>query len=190
MNASPIRSTSRTRARQIAFVVAGSALLALGAQISIPMPLGMPPITGQTFALPLVVALLGARGGALAAVLYLAEGAAGLPVFSPHGLPGIARFFGPSAGYLLAFPLAAYVTGMLFDRGLWSSYAGRLVAIALGSFVVFFGGAAWLAHIVGGFSKALAVGVAPYLIGDAIKTIVAAAAAPWVRSSGEGTPRL
>jgi biotin transport system substrate-specific component len=189
MNASPVLSTTRTRALQIAFVAAGSVLLALGAQISIPLPLGMPPITGQTFALALVVALLGARGGALAAVLYLAEGALGLPVFSPHGAPGIARFFGPSAGYLLAFPIAAYVTGLLYDRGLWSSYGGRLLAIVLGSAVVFAGGAAWLAHFVG-VSKALAVGVAPYLIGDAVKSLVAAGAAPFVRASGEKVPRL
>lgn len=190
MNASPPLSAARSRARQIAFVVAGSALLALGAQVSIPMPLGMPPVTGQTFALALVVALLGARGALLAAILYLAEGAIGLPVFSPHGAPGIARFFGPTAGYLLAFPLAAYVTGTLFDRGLWSSYTGRLVAIVLGSAVVFLGGAAWLAHFVGGFGKALVVGVAPYLLGDAVKTIVAAGVAPWVRSAGDPSVRL
>lgn len=189
MNASPIASNQRTRVQQLAFVAAGSALLALGAQVSIPMPMGMPPITGQTFALALVVALLGARGGALAAVLYLAEGALGLPVFSPHGAPGIARFFGPTAGYLVAFPVAAYVTGLLYDRGLWSSYAGRLLAIVVGSAVVFAGGAAWLAHFVG-FSKALAVGVAPYLIGDALKSLAAAGLAPFVRASGEKVPRL
>jgi biotin transport system substrate-specific component len=190
MNASPIASTQRTRTLQAAFVVAGSALLALGAQVSVPLPLGMPPITGQTFALALVVALLGARGAALASVLYLAEGALGLPVFSPHGLPGIARFAGPSAGYLLAFPLGAYVTGVLFDRGLWSSFAGRLLAIVIGSAVVFLGGATWLTHFVGSFPKALAVGVAPYLIGDALKSLVAAGAAPFVRGSGERVPRL
>lgn len=190
MNASPIVSTQRTRALQGAFVVAGSALLALGAQVSIPLPLGMPPITGQTFALALIVALLGARGAALAAVLYLAEGALGLPVFSPHGLPGIARFTGPSAGYLIAFPVAAYVTGVLFDRGLWASFTGRLVAIALGTVVVFLGGAAWLAPFVGSFSKALAVGIAPYLIGDAVKTIVAAGLAPYVRAAGAKVPRI
>jgi biotin transporter BioY len=190
MNASPIVSTPRSRALQIAFVVAGSALLALGAQLSIPLPMGMPPITGQTFALALVVALLGTRGAALAAVVYLAEGALGLPVFSPHGLPGLARFIGPSAGYLIAFPIGAYVTGVLFDRGLWSSYTGRLVAIALGTAVVFLGGAAWLAHFVGSFPKALVVGIAPYLIGDALKTIVAAGVAPYVRAAGEKVPRL
>ncbi len=169
-------------------VLAGSALMALGAQISIPLPFSPVPLTGQTFALALVVALLGTRGATAALVLYLAEGASGLPVFS-HGAAGIASFFGPTGGYLIAFPIAAYVTGRLFDAGLWHTYFGRLIAVFLGSLVVFAGGAAWLGASIG-YSLAFATGVAPFIVGDVLKTVLAAAAAPWVRSSGEGVPHL
>ncbi len=154
--------------------------------MSIPVPFSPVPITGQTLGLALVVALLGTRGGTLAAIAYLAEGAAGLPVFAPTGhflYPGLAVFISPSGGYLLAFPLAAFVTGWLFDRGLWNSYAGRALAVLLGSLVVFAGGAAWLSHLVGP-GAAFTLGVAPFIIGDVLKTLVAAAAAPWVRKSG------
>ena len=159
-------------------VIAGSGLMALGAHISISVPWSPVPVTGQTFALALVVALLGTRGAVLALVAYLAEGALGLPVFSPGG--SALSFIGPTGGYLIAFPIAAFVTGWLFDRGLWRSYLGRVVAIAAGTAVVFAGGASWLAHFVG-VGPALAIGVAPFLIGDVLKTLAAAAAAPWVR---------
>jgi biotin transport system substrate-specific component len=170
----------RLRAIQIALVIAGSGLMALGAHVSIPVPWSPVPITGQTFALALVVALLGTRGAVAALIVYLAEGALGLPVLSPHGEPAALRFIGPTGGYLIAFPLAAFVTGWLFDRGLWKSYLGRVVAIAAGTAVVFAGGASWLAHFVG-VGPAFALGVAPFLIGDVLKTLAAAAAAPWVR---------
>src|SRR5271156_1600548 len=125
--ASQVAAAPRTPARSAVFVLAGSALLALGAQMSLPVPFSPVPITGQTLALPLVVALLGTRGATLAALAYLAEGALGLPVFAPAGgfAPGFAAFFGPTGGYLIAFPLAAFVTGWLFDRGLWNGFAGR-----------------------------------------------------------------
>jgi len=172
-------SPARLRAIQAALVITGSALMALGAHVSIPVPWSPVPITGQTFALALVVALLGTRGAVAALLVYLAEGAAGLPVFSPGGS------MLTSGGYLIAFPIAAFVTGWLFDRGLWQSYFGRVVAIAAGTAVVFAGGATWLAHFVG-IGPAFALGIAPFLIGDALKTLAAAAAAPWVRRGNIG----
>ena len=183
--ASRFAAKPRSLARNALFVLAGSALIALGAQISLPVPFSPVPITLQTLALALVVALLGTRGGTLAAVAYLAEGAAGLPVFAPAGrfYPGFAFFFGPTGGYLIAFPIAAFVTGWLFDRGLWHGFAARALAILIGSLAVLAGGAVWLQHFVG-WSNAFALGVAPFLIGDFAKTLVAAAAAPWVRKSG------
>jgi len=172
-------------------VLAGSALLALGAQVALNVPFSPVPVTGQTFALALIVAVLGTRGATFASVAYLAEGAAGLPVFAPGGasLPGFLAFFGPTGGYLVAFPLAAFVMGWLFERGLWNGYLARALAIAAGSIVVLASGAAWLAHITG-WSAALALGVAPFVVGDVVKTLLAAAAAPWVRKCGAGVPRL
>jgi biotin transporter BioY len=141
------------------------------------------PITGQTFALALIVALLGTRGATLAMLLYIAEGFTGLPVFAPLGK------LGPSAGYIFAFPLAAFVTGWLFDRGLYGHYVTRVLAILAGTVVVFIGGSSWLAAIVG-WPAALATGVVPFLAGDAIKTLAAAAAAPYVRGAGKSVPQL
>ena len=177
------------RALQIASIVAGSVLMALSAQVSMNVPFSPVPITGQTFAIPLLVALLGTRGATLSLVLYLAEGVAGLPVFAPSlpVLPGFLKLFGPTGGYLVAFPLAAFVTGTLLERGLWASYAGRVAAVFLGSLVVFAGGAAWLAHYVG-WPLAYATGVVPFIIGDILKTLVAAAVLPWVRNRAFARP--
>ncbi len=98
-------------------IVAANILLVLCAHIVIPLPWTPVPITGQTFGVLLVAVLLGARRGAITLILYLLEGAAGLPVFQPLGLPGLARFAGPTAGYLLSYPVAAFVTGWLVERG-------------------------------------------------------------------------
>jgi len=176
-------SSTRLRAIQAALVIAGSLLMALGAHVAIPVPWSPVPVTGQTFALALVVALLGTRGAVAALIVYLGEGALGLPVFSTGG--SALSFVGPTGGYLIAFPIAAFVTGWLFDRGLWNSYFGRVIAIAAGTAVVFAGGASWLAHFVG-IGPAFALGVAPFLIGDVLKTLAAAAAAPWVRRGNIG----
>lgn len=183
----PIRSATIASRQDltlhVAGIVAGSMLMALGAHVAVLLPWSPVPVTGQTLALPLVVALLGARGATISLVLYLAEGIAGLPVFAPvgGGTLGIASLFGPSAGYLVAFPIAAYAIGRLFDAGLWPTFFGRAAAIALGSAIVLAGGAAWLAHFVG-IERAIALGIAPFLIGDALKTLIAAAIAPWVRA--------
>src|SRR5580658_8396275 len=98
-------------------IVAANILLVLCAHIAIPLPWTPVPITGQTFGVLLVAVLLGARRGALTLGLYLLEGIAGLPVFQPYGLPGAARFVGPTAGFLLAYPIAAFSTGWLVERG-------------------------------------------------------------------------
>ena len=116
------------------------------------------------------------RNLALAAtLLYLFEGAIGLPVFAPvrNGLPAM---IGPTAGYLWTFPVAAYAIGVLLDRGWVATYAGRWAAIFLGTAVVFAGGAA---GSIAGFhltaTQAFAVGVAPFIVGDVLKVSIAAA---------------
>ena len=97
-------------------VVAGSLFVALCAQISLPMPFSPVPVTGQTFAVLLLGASLGARRSAAALAVYLLEGALGLPVFAPGGAPGLARLLGPTGGYLLAFPAASFLAGWILER--------------------------------------------------------------------------
>ncbi|MFZ3331025.1 MAG: biotin transporter BioY [Candidatus Acidiferrales bacterium] len=168
-------------------IAAATILLALCAHIVIPLPWTPIPITGQTLGVLLVGVLLGARRGGLALVLYLLEGAAGLPVFQPLGLVGPARFLGPTAGYLISYPFAAFVTGWMVERG--TQVAGprteqsRLLASALirgsisGEAVIFAGGCAWLALGLGlGWRLALQQGALPFVPGEVIKIVMIIAA--------------
>ncbi|MGD0305767.1 MAG: biotin transporter BioY [Candidatus Acidiferrales bacterium] len=166
-------------------IVAATILLALCAHIVIPLPWTPVPITGQTFGVLLIAVLLGARRGALAVILYLIEGAAGLPVFQPLGAPGVLRFAGPTSGYLMSYPFAAYVTGWMSARA--SSAASHLTAavragllagaLIAGEIVIFFGGCAWLAsglHL--GWRQAVTLGALPFLPGELIKMALILAA--------------
>ena len=161
---------------QVALVVCASLATAVAAQIAI--PLSPVPITGQTFAVLLAGAVLGARRGALAQLLYLAEGAVGLPVFA--GATGGAHVFaGPTAGYLLAFPLAAAVTGALCARGWDRRVPTMFAAMLIGSAVIFACGLAGLARFVP--ARALiGSGLLPFVPGDLLKAALAAIAAPVV----------
>jgi biotin transport system substrate-specific component len=161
-----------------ALVVVGFSLLtALAAQVVVPLPFTPVPLTGQTFAVLLTGALLGPRLGALAMLAYLAEGAAGLPFFR-GGAGGVGHFSGATAGYLLAFPAAAYVTGLLAERGWDRRFRTAAAAMALGSFVILACGWAWLALMFKGGAEAFRLGVAPFLPGDVLKVALAAAALP------------
>ena len=169
------RSASVTRVVAIRFALAlgGSALLAISAHIAVPM---LPvPITMQTLAIPLLVLLLGRNLAVITALLYLLEGAVGLPVFSPlaDALPGL---IGPTAGYIWSYPLAAAITGTLLQNGMNAGYVTRWAAVFAGTVAVFALGVAWL---VMGFhlslAQAFAAGVAPFVAGDLIKTSLAAA---------------
>jgi biotin transport system substrate-specific component len=166
-------------------IVAATILLALCAHIVIPLPWTPVPITGQTFGVLLIAVLLGARRGALAVILYLIEGAAGLPVFQPLGASGVLRFAGPTGGYLMAYPFAAFVTGWMSARA--SSAASHLTAavragllagaLIAGEIVIFFGGCAWLAsglHL--GWRQAVTLGALPFLPGELIKMALILAA--------------
>jgi biotin transport system substrate-specific component len=128
------------------------------------------PFTLQTFGVAFIAVLLGAKRSALVMMLYLAEGAMGLPVFNPYGLPGPLRLLGPTAGYLWAYPLAAFVTGWLVEccagRSLWRLGG----ALAAGQVMIFAGGAAWLALGMGQtWAAAFWGGVAPFVLGDIVK---------------------
>src|SRR5437588_4264592 len=161
--------------RSLALVVAFSLLTALAAQIVIPLPLV--PITGQTFAGLLTGALLGPRLGALAMFAYLIEGASGLPFFAAGGSGVGHLLFSPTSGYLLSYPVAAFVVGLLAGRGWDRRFITAAAAMGLGSLVILLSGWAWLARFTGA-AFAWDHGVAPFLIGDAIKIVLAAAVLP------------
>src|SRR5690606_25434072 len=150
-------------------------LTALGAYATVPVPGSPVPVTLQTLFVSLAGVLLGARLGAVAMTSYVLVGLMGAPVFSGgFGGPGV--LLGPTGGYLLAFPLAAAVTGMLAPRAAATSPGATLrlgAAIFLGTLVVFAGGWAQLSLLVGDPLRAFAVGVAPFLIGDVVKTLLA-----------------
>jgi biotin transport system substrate-specific component len=164
--------------RSLGLVLGFSVLTALAAQIVIPLPWGPVPITGQTFAVLLTGTLLGSRLGAMAMLVYLIEGAAGLPFFAAGG-SGMARLvFSPTSGYLLAFPAAAFLTGSLAERGWDKRFLTAAAAMALGSLVILLCGWSWLAIWFRNPGYAASAGVVPFLPGDVIKIALAAAALP------------
>jgi len=174
------RILSRSGAKQsalaeLALILLGSLVVAASAQISI--HLDLVPITGQTFGVLLVGMALGARRGALALVAYLAEGVAGLPVFAEAKF-GLATLQGPTGGYLLGFIAAAWLVGLLAERGFDRSLFTTLAAMAAGSALIYVCGVVWLQPFVGSLQDTLAVGVYPFLIGDAIKAVLAALLLP------------
>jgi biotin transporter BioY len=165
-------------ARQMALVVAFSLLMALSAQFVIPLPWTPVPITGQTFVVLLAGALLGKRLGTLAMIAYLIEGASGLPFFRAGGggLPYLLA--SPTTGYLLSYPLAAFTVGLLAERGWDRRFPTAAAAMAIGSALILLGGWAWLSLWFKTPADAFGAGVLPFLLGDAIKIALAAAALP------------
>lgn len=152
-------------------VVLGAVLVALAAQISIPLPGTPVPMTLQPMAVLLVGGLLGAPLGALSMILYLAMGAAGLPVFTPTvPLVGVARLLGPTGGYLLAYPVAAWAVGAVVADGsrVWRVTCGVVAGLVL----IHLGGLAQLAILTGDISSAARFGTLPFLLGDLIKIAV------------------
>ena len=117
--------------------------------------------------------LLGPAAGAASMALYLAAGGIGLPVFTPMGAPGVARFFGPTGGYLIAYPAAAYVAGVLTQRA--TSFSGRWIAGVAGIAIIYLGGIAQLTFVSGSFTRAFHLGVTPFAALDLVKALVAAA---------------
>ena len=171
---------------QIAGVLFITALTAAAAQISIPLPFTPVPFTLQPMVVLLGGAALGSRLGMASQVLYLMLGIAGLPVFaaSPVLPQGVFRLLGPTGGYLLSYPFAAFVTGLLAERGFDRRYLTSVIAMAAGLAIVFASGVAWLAwfarptHL--GLNAALATGLYPFVPADIFKICLAAAVMPAV----------
>lgn len=174
--------------RDALLVVGASLLTAAAARVALPLPWSPVPLTGQTFAVLLGGAVLGARRGALAQALYLAQGALGLPVFAA-GLGGAQVFAGPTGGFLLAFPLAAAVVGLCAERGWDRRFGTTLAAMLLGSAVILLSGTALLARFVPA-ERLLAAGALSFVPGDVVKAVAAALALPaaWRLVNGR-TPR-
>jgi biotin transport system substrate-specific component len=171
--------SSRNRAfeiaTQIAIVVSASLFVALCARIYIPLPGTPVPLTVQNLGVLLVGLALGSRRGFAALALYLAEGASGLPVFSPHGLGGIAQILGPTGGYLVAYPFVAALTGYLFERGK-PTFARAAFASLAGEVLLFTFGISWLYVLTHSLARALSFGLYWFIFAEVIKIMLAAGA--------------
>ncbi len=168
------RSLHQIRASRLtALGILGFALAtAAASQIAIPLPGTPVPFTLQPMLVVLAGMMLGPVAGAASMVLYLAAGAAGLPVFQPFGAPGMARLLGPTGGYLIAYPAAAFAAGWLSRR--WPTLAGRFIAATIGMVVLFTGGIAQLTILSGSATRALALGLTPFAALDVLKAAIAA----------------
>lgn len=178
-----VRPDALSRQRDILLVVAFGTLMGALAQIAVPLPFTPVPVTGQTLGVLLIGALLGSRRGGAALLVHLAEGLAGLPVFAEGNTAwtltrmGVPTIIGPTAGYLFAFPVAAFVVGWLAERGWDRRPLTAAGAMLVGQAVIYAGGLSWLSFYVG-VASAIPLGMAPFLPGDAVKLALAAAALP------------
>jgi len=164
--------------RDVILIVLGALFVAVLAQVKIVLPFTPVPLTGQTFAVLLIGAALGSRRGAASMALYIALGALGLPVFA-GGEAGLAYLSGATLGYLVGFVMAAYVIGLLAERGLERNVRTSIIPFLVGTVLIYVCGVAWLSVVMGSLSKAIAAGLLPFLIGDAIKLSVASVMLPF-----------
>lgn len=181
----PVRVGERVspRLRNVALVVAGSLLIYLTAQISIPIAGNPVPITLQNFGVLVVGGSLGLRRGGLAAFLYVALGVVGLPFFAEHK-GGTGVILGPTGGYLVGFVLAGALVGRLAELGWDRRIVGSIGATALGTLMIYAVGVPWLAVTTAmSLPKAIETGMVPFLVVDTVKLLAAAAFFPvawWV----------
>ena len=155
--------------KDILLVFSGALLLILCAQIK--FPLYPVPVTGQTFGVLLVAALLGRKRGSASMITYLSFGSVGLPVFA-NGASGFSAFLGPTAGYLVGFVIAAFLVGWLCEKGWYRHFITTTLSMIFGMLVIYSFGVAWLSQFVE-WRLVFYVGVAPFLIGDVLKIALA-----------------
>jgi biotin transport system substrate-specific component len=160
-------------AKQAAIVIGASLVVALCARVTVPLPFTPVPLTLQNFGVVLVGLLLGSRRGFAALAVYLMEGAAGLPVFSPLGPGGIAQIHGPTGGFLMAYPLVAFTAGWIYEhtsrRFGWAVLSGFVAEC-----VLFAGGLGWLAYWTHSVSLAFRYGLYWFVFAEVIKILLAA----------------
>src|SRR4029453_12089523 len=180
-------SLETARGIRIASLLLITVLTAAAAQISIPLPFTAVPLTLQPMVVLLGALALGSRLGSASQILYLAAGIAGLPVFAASAVlpPGPLRLLGPTGGYLMAYPVAAFVTGYLAERGFDRRYLTSVVAMLAGLLVIYATGVTWLglfartaAGPAAGLSAAFFAGVYPFILPDLIKLAIAAGLVP------------
>jgi biotin transport system substrate-specific component len=186
-----VRDWKKEWAQQAAVVIGASLFVAVCARVTVPLPFTPVPLTLQNFGVLLVGLLLGSRRGFAALSLYLMEGACGLPVFSPAILgSGIAHLLGPTGGFLMAYPLVAFVAGWIYERRPerssrrfgWAALSAVVAEIAL-----FAGGLGWLAVLTHSISLAVMYGLYWFVFAEVIKVLMAAAiAARWHQRSPTG----
>jgi biotin transport system substrate-specific component len=164
---------------QLLSVLFVAVLTAAAAQLSFPLPFTPVPFTIQPMIVLIGAAVLGSRLGALSQIIYLMLGIAGFQVFahSPELPQGFARLLGPSGGYLMAYPIAAFVTGLLAERGFDRRYLTSVLAMSVGLAIVFAGGVLWIARL-SGVQTALATGLYPFVVVDLVKVIAAGLVLP------------
>jgi len=174
----------RSRVRDVVAVVGFALFTALAAQITIPLGFTPVPITGQTFAVLLAGGVLGANRGAASMGLYVTLGAIGLPFYA-EGAGGWTAATGSTAGYLVGFVVAAFVVGKMAEHGQDRKLSTSIPAFLAGTLIIYGIGAGWLAHNLGlpltagaGESSAISLGVAPFLVGDVLKALLAGAMLP------------
>jgi biotin transport system substrate-specific component len=164
---------------QLLSVLFFTVLTAVAAQVSFPMPFTPVPFSTADLTVLMAGAVLGSRLGAASMILYLIAGCAGLPAFAnaPELPQGFLRLFGPTGGYLMAYPVAAFVTGLLAERGLDRRYFTSILAMAVGLAIILSGGVLWIARLTG-IEAALAAGFYPFVLIDVIKVIAAGLVLP------------
>lgn len=178
--------TGMATAIRVAAVVLLTALTAAAAQVSVRLPFTPVPFTLTPMVVLLGGAALGSRLGMASQILYLMAGVAGLPVFAASDIlpQGPLRLIGPTGGYLISYPIAAFITGWLAERGFDKRYFTSVLAMAAGLAVIFASGVAWLAWFAGsgavGFDAAVRTGLIPFLPADIVKLFVAAGILPTV----------
>jgi len=164
----------RTAAEKLAALGVANLLLVACSQVRIPLPFTPVPITGQTFGVLLLGALLGSRYGTAVVAAYVLEGVIGLPVFAGWK-GGVAALFGPTGGYIIGFVFAAFVVGRLIEFGWAKRFDLTLTALLIGNAVIYAFGLPWLAFFVG-WDKTLQLGLLPFLPGDLLKLAAASVA--------------
>jgi len=168
----------RNLARNVVLVVGTSLLLALSAQIAIPLPFSPVPITSQTLVVLLAGAVLGSRLGALSVLVYITEGAVGLPFFAKGGA-GLTYLRGVTTGYIIGFVVAAFMVGLLVEGGLGRKFSTAILAMLIGNIILYCFGLAWLKSALNiSMRKAFAFGLYPFILGDLYKIGLASVLLP------------
>ena len=171
------RAESTTWWIEVGLIAGASLFVALCARVTVPLPFTPVPLTLQNFAVLLVGLTLGSRRGFAALALYLMEGALGFPAFNPTGLGGVAQLLGPTGGYLMAYPVVAFVSGFVAERGA-RTFRREALAAVVGEIVLFAGGLAWLTVWTrGSWWQAAHFGLYPFVFAEVAKVMAAAALA-------------